>query len=96
MDLLTKTFERVDFCYHIEENGDKVYAFKTIEVRLNEGGKSIVYYIRRDSRDSVYHMIERKEESVYLHGNTSRYKMYKDEKSFENAIKRIEKKIKNN
>jgi hypothetical protein len=91
MDLLSKTFERVDYSYYIDDNGEKVFAFKTIRVNINEGEKSIVYSIRRNSNPGIYHMIERKEESVYLHDTNSRYKMYSDEKSFENGIKRIEK-----
>jgi hypothetical protein len=95
MDLLTQTFERVNNAYYINENGEKVFAFKTIRVYINEGGKSIVYSIRRNSTPGIYHMIERKEESVYLHDTNSRYKMYSDEKSFENGIKRIERMAKN-
>lgn len=87
MDLLTQTFETKSFFYHIGDNGQKVYGFKMISVKIDE---SITYYIQRASRPSDSHTIQRSKKTWDIFKDR-RYKMYNDDKSFENAIKRIEK-----
>jgi hypothetical protein len=87
MDLLSKTFERTAHCYHVGDNGEHIYTFKTTHVKIDE---LITYHIQRTSNSNCYHMIERSKKG-WGGFSDHRYKMYKDDKSFENAIKRIEK-----
>ena len=86
MDLLSKTFEKSTNS-SILSNGEWVPTFKTIHVKIDE---SITYHITRCSSSNLYHMIERYKKGLFGF-NDQRYKMYNDDKSFENAIKRIEK-----
>lgn len=87
MDLLSKTFERVTYTWHEDDNGDKVFAFRIASAKIDD---EISYYIHRASRPNESHMIERSKKLG--HGFSDiRYKLYDDDKSFENAIKRIEK-----
>lgn len=90
MDLLAKTLERITYSFHIDETGKEVYAFKQVAVKIQNGSELITYYIRRESRPNVSHLIERVRK-VNDWQEETRYKLYKNEKSFENAIKRIEK-----
>jgi hypothetical protein len=87
MDLLAKTFETTNSFYHIGDNGEKVYRFKTTHVEIDE---SITYHIQRVSIPNSSHLIERSKKG-WGGFSDRRYKMYNDDKSFENAIKRIEK-----
>ena len=89
MDLLSKTFERVDYIYQVDENGEKVFDFRTIGVKINTGKELVSYYIRR-STISNCHVIQRVSKLDSWFSNT-RYKYYTDVDSFEKAIKRIEK-----
>ena len=86
MDLLSKTFEKSTNCSTLI-NGEWIPIFKTIHVKIDE---SITYHITRGSSSNSYHMIERSKKGLFGF-NDQRYKMYSDDKSFENAIKRIEK-----
>jgi hypothetical protein len=89
MDLLSRTFEKVDYIYEVDENGEKVFYFRTIGVKINTGKEMVSYYIHRCAMNRG-HMIERVSKLDSWFSNT-RYKIYSDDKSFENAIKRIEK-----
>lgn len=81
MDLLSKTFEKSTTMI----NG--VHTFKMVHVKIDE---TISYHIERSCLPNYEHMIERTKRLG--HGfSDRRYKLYADEKSFENAIKRIEK-----
>jgi hypothetical protein len=86
MDLLSKTFEKSTTCF-IGDNGEWIPTFKTAHVKIDE---SITYHITRCSSSDTYHMIERSKK-VWGGFSDKRYKMYDDDKSFENAINRIEK-----
>jgi hypothetical protein len=86
MDLLSKTFEKSTTCF-VGDNDEWVPTFKTAHVKIDE---SITYHITRCSSSNACHMIERSKK-VFFGFSDKRYKMYEDDKSFENAIKRIEK-----
>ena len=81
MDLLSKTFEKNT----TKING--VHTFKMVHVKIDE---TISYHIERTSLPNSEHMIERTKR-VWEGFSDRRYKLYSDDKSFENAIKRIEK-----
>jgi hypothetical protein len=86
MDLLSKTFEKSTTCF-LGDNDELVHTFKMVHVKIDE---NISYHIQRTSRPNYEHMIERSKKG-WGGFSDRRYKMYSDEKSFENAIKRIEK-----
>jgi hypothetical protein len=87
MDLLSRTFERTNYSYHIGDNGEQIYTFKMTSVKIDD---STTYHIHRASRPNESHTIERSKKSWDVFRDI-RYKIYSDDKSFENAIKRIEK-----
>lgn len=91
MDLLAKTFERVTYSWFNEDNGEKNYHFKNIHVEIKESDYTIIYCINRSNRKGINHMIDRTKKTSNIYSDETRYKMYSDDKSFENAIKRIEK-----
>ena len=45
MDLLTETFERVTYSWITEENGEKNYCFKIINLKIQIGDSTIIYSI---------------------------------------------------
>jgi predicted DNA-binding transcriptional regulator len=94
MDLLTQTFERVTYSWITEENGEKNYCFKIINLKIQIGDSTIIYSISRSNRKGIDHMIDRTKKGE-IYSNETRYKMYDNDKSFENAIKRIERMAKN-
>lgn len=86
MDLLSKTFEKSTTCF-LGDSGELVHTFKTVHVKIDE---TISYHIQRTSRPNYEHMIERSKKG-WGGFSDCRYKLYADVKSFEKAIKRIEK-----
>lgn len=89
MNLIEQSKQKVDYTFTVID-GVKVYSFKTIGVNLSdENGNEIRYNITRSTSTQISHYIERNKRFGTFWNHSS--KIYDNDKSFENAIKRIEK-----